>query len=406
MGIQVSTSGATSGNLTQYRTAYEAGIRPVRLYDQFATPVGAYFEPRGATGTMFFLQTLQPRPTTAIGNETSDFDPQTIRDTSATISKEYYADGLKRHEKVLLKSSILTDQALARAVGELAMKTFDALARRKATEGSQIIYGDAGASAQTSRATSDLGTANHHLAFSSLSRATTQLGYFAGDDSRLAVMDGWAYEDLCLSAGNAMITYGTDGGRVNDVLYNYEIGKLAGIRLVVTKDAKAFFAAGANNASRIGGSTTTLNGAANAGAKTITLASATNAAVGMWLAIGTVQTAGESDATLITEAVQITDISATPTLGIVGQGAGGGLLYDHASGAGVSNNDTVHCVTVGSPVSLAVDWDKFGRYGTIVPPFEDGNAKQWNTFSFKGYLGYERMVESALVRIEVSASGM
>jgi hypothetical protein len=49
--------------------------------------------------TVFGKSELQPRPTTDVGSETSDFSPQTWSDVTNTLSANWYADGVKIHEK-------------------------------------------------------------------------------------------------------------------------------------------------------------------------------------------------------------------------------------------------------------------------------------------------------------------
>ncbi len=72
MPIQQSTTGATSGNLTRNETAYMQGVLETRTYDQLAQPVGKTFEPRGLTTARFWLTDALPRPTGAVGSETTD----------------------------------------------------------------------------------------------------------------------------------------------------------------------------------------------------------------------------------------------------------------------------------------------------------------------------------------------
>jgi hypothetical protein len=148
------------------------------------------------------------------------------------------------------------------------------------------------------------------------------------------------------------------------------------------------------------------------------VASATNISTSKWLTLGTPQTAGETDANITNEIVRVVGIGAaiqvngvtvtgatTTSVLIVGSGPGGGLMYDHAVGAAVENDDTVHAAIFGTPQSLAVEFAEYGRYGKLVPNFTDGNAKQWTTIGFKYYGNYGRLDESRLVRVETSASG-
>src|SRR5512146_1434324 len=98
MAIQTSTT-ASNAIITRYEKRYRDIIKTQRLYDQLAGAVKETFEPAGSTVTVQWTGKLQPRPTTAIGSETADFDPQTFTDFTTTVTQEYYNDGAKLHEK-------------------------------------------------------------------------------------------------------------------------------------------------------------------------------------------------------------------------------------------------------------------------------------------------------------------
>lgn len=399
MAIQTSTL-ATAGNLTKYETEYRMGAEGSRLYDQMATELKNTFEPRGATTQVAWATILQPRPTTAVGSETSDFEPQTWTDVTTTITKQWLADGFKRHELQELKSALNVRATNAMLVGRLAMETIESVARRAATEGSVVFYGDG---THTTRLSLDLGTAGDNLTLKNFYNAKTFMSNWQHNNALFAIITPFQYADLLtVASGNAITNragYTEEGKRI---LYNFEVGTLADIKLIVSPNAKRFYAAGAPNASVVG---TTLNGAVAAGARSIVVASNSNITAGMWLTIGTAQTGAESDTTIITEIVYVNATPSGTTVSVTGSGPGGGLMYAHASGVAVSNADTVHAAVFGHSESLAVDYEKYGRFGQAVPPFMDGNAKQWETHSFKYYGNYGRLDESQLIRIETSASG-
>lgn len=370
--------------------------------DQFAMPVGKTFEPKGATVQRAWLQKAQPRPTSAVGNENADFEPQTLRDASASMTLQYLADGLKAHDLAFLKSSLLTPEAISAAVGQLAMETIDALARRAATEGNLVAYG--GSTQVSARSTLDLGTAGHRMLIDNFTIARAVLGAWLKDSGLFVVMDDFQYADLMITSGSVVTSALTYTEKGLESLYNYEMGELLGIRIIVSPHAKAFYGAGAANASAVSTTVAASTTANVAGAKTIEVAANTNIVAGMWLTVGTVQTAGENDDTLITEVVRVAATPSGTTVTIVGSGAGGGLKYTHSVGATVKNPDTVHCAIFGTKQSLDVAFDKFGRYGELVPPFADGNAKQWTAASFKYWGGYAILDQSSLMRHETSAS--
>jgi hypothetical protein len=417
MAIQTSTL-ATAGNLTRYETEYRKHLMETMTYDQFATENKATFEPRGTTVQISWATKMVPRPTAALGNETSDFDPQTIHDTTRSMSRIYMHDGAKFHELTRLKSSLDPVGALMAQVKQNASESIDALARRVATEGSLVIYGD---NTHTTRVTLDLGTPGDNMSIDRFTEVKALLASWQRDDSLFCVMDDYTFSDL-LTASSGVLTsrqaYTEEAARI---VYRYELGTLAGIKIVVSPYAKAFYASGAANASAVSttvAATVTTPTANIAGSQIVEVASATNISGSKWLTIGTAQTSTEADANIITEIVRVVGIgtgilvngaavtgaTATSVL-VVGKGPGGGLLYDHSVGAAVSNPDTVHCTIFGTNQSLAVDHAEFGRYGKLVPKFEDGNAKQWTTASWKYYGNYGRFDESRLVRVETSARG-
>ena len=100
-----------------------------------------------------------------------------------------------------------------------------------------------------------------------------------------------------------------------------------------------------------------------------------------------------------------TAIAATPVIGVAGEGANGGLRFDHAVGATVSNKDNVGACVFGGAQSLFKVWDPaVGEFGTVIGPEVSGKLHQFNTLSWKAYFGYARPIETRLTRREVSFS--
>jgi len=129
--------------------------------------------------------------------------------------------------------------------------------------------------------------------------------------------------------------------------------------------------------------------------------------LGDWLTIGTVQTANESDATILTEAAYVTDTTTATAVAIVGRGPLGGLMYAHDNAAACTDSASAHLAVFGGPNSLVKIFSKeLGEYGELVGPFETGNAKQWTNFSWKGYWGFGIVNQADVIRVETSASNM
>jgi hypothetical protein len=307
---------------------------------------------------------------------------------------------LKAHDLIMLKDSLGIEKEFPRLVGELAVETIDALARQAATQGNLVQYG--GSSTTTARNGMGAGTSGYRMSLDAFTAARSILGSWMQDDNLFVTMDNFQYADL-LNTSSSIITdkMRYDGG-ADSALYNYELGSLSGIRIVVSPLAKAFYGAGNANAAAVATTIATSTTANKAGATTVEVAANTNISAGMWLTLGTVQTSTESDATIITEIVKVSSVSGT-TITVVGAGAGGTLKYDHAVGDAVANGDTIHCALFGAPDSLAVSYDGYGRYGKLIPAFQDGKAKQWTNWAFKVFTGYKVFDQSKLFRVETSA---
>lgn len=386
--------------LTQYEKKYRDGADFMRLYDQFAGVLRPTFEPRGQTVTVLMGTDLVARPTTAIASQTADFDPQTWGDVSTTVTADYYADGVKLHEKAQLinYSDVLAETS--KKVGMLAQETIDALARRQATQGNLVFRGT-----NTTRAALDQGTAGDKMRQALFVKVNAINQHWNTnkfvDGTTMCVMSPFQFADLITESGSNILLSQGYTERGGSILLNYELAKLYGIRIVVAPHAKVCWGAGADNASNVD---TTLSAAATAGATSVTVASATNIAAGMWCHIGSEQTGNESDATYITEPVYVTGIVST-TVSFIGSGPLGGLRFAHASGVSFRNADSAHIAVFGGPNSLAKIYDGgIGEYGELVPPFETGNAKQWTTISFKWWGGYGIINQGWLMRAETSAT--
>lgn len=185
----------------------------------------------------------------------------------------------------------------------------------------------------------------------------------------------------------------------SSILLRYELGELGPFKLIVTPWAKTFWGGGAANGSAI---ETTLNGAVNALATSIVVAANTNIDVGDRLMIGNHET-GNTHYPL-NEIVTVTSVAST-TIGVAGEGANGGLRFDHATGVAVSNDDNVGTVVFGGPESLAKAYDpQVGEFGQVVGPKKEGMLDQFVTLGWKWYGAYARPIENRIIRKEVSFS--
>jgi hypothetical protein len=174
--------------------------------------------------------------------------------------------------------------------------------------------------------------------------------------------------------------------------------------MIVTANAKGFWGAGAAAATPVA---TTLGAAANPGDTTITVASGTGIAVGMWLAIQDAAEPGNtwSDSN---ELFMVTGVSGTSITGFAldpGPGDAAGLRFAHASGAAVTNANSVYPIPVFGPNSVtkaASDWT--GPYGETVVTGPFDRLGRFLTFGWYGIEGYSRTRNAWLFRGEVGAS--
>jgi hypothetical protein len=185
-------------------------------------------------------------------------------------------------------------------------------------------------------------------------------------------------------------------------LLNYEIGThIAGVRVIKSDFAKVFHGAGA---SIVGGLEATVvdTTAMVAGATFLDLpGTMTSGVVGDYIAVGTIETTAVGDP-IVTETVMIlsTGNSAVP---IVGGSPNGGFVFDHAAGVAVTAGTQVHAALFMTAEALAMVYtndDGLGPDGLIIPPENTGLLKQFNSLGYKHFLGFGRMSENRLFRVE------
>lgn len=398
MAIQT-TSNLSNAVTTRYTTKYQDGVESLRLYDQYALPVGApqfELETRrgmGSTYTFNFLSQMTPG-TTAI-SETADIAPQILRDATATITPTSRGEAMKWSQ--LIDIEAYTDYVAKRyeILGQNMMESVDNLAKAAALQGSLVVRAAA-------RASLDAGTTTHNLSESAMWSAVSmaeslKLPTFITSSGRkmlMATMHSDAYYDLFHSGNVVSVAIYQN----KDILFNGELGEIANCKLIVSPFAKVFGAAGAANATN---ANYTTSASALALDKTVSVTTGTNNTAGRLLLIGTIETAN----THYDDNERVKVVSGTTTATIVGQGANGGLKYDHAAGVSFDNHDHVYPVVFGSPGSLVkVFAQEVGEYGEVVGPLKDGLAEQWTSLAWKWFGGYGRMAENYILRGEYSSS--
>lgn len=395
-GVQI-TSNLSNSRWAKYIPDYMRAAMFYRVYDALAKPVGRDMADlyRGSSIVMNFLSDLEPA-STAIP-ENADVTPVSFRDATVTITPTSRYNAIQVSE--LLMNSASTNYAKERyeLLGKNMMESVDLLAQAAATQGLVV-------SRATARTSLDAGTASHLLNASAFVNATADLQTFkvpgwedpaSGQPKWFAIMHPYAFADLRDDTDITAISQYQQAS----ILLRYELGELGPFKLVVTPWAKVFWGGGAANGSAI---ETTLASAANALATTISVAAATNIDVGDRVMIGTHETGNTHYAT--NEIVTVTSVSGTD-IGIAGEGANGGLRFDHALGEAVSNDDSVATVVFGGPESLMKVYDpQVGEFGQVVGPKKEGLLDQFESLAWKWYGTYARPIENRIVRKEVALS--
>ena len=386
---------------TQYIEEYLRAAEMARLYDQLAAPIGKDMSQlaRGSSVQVNALSDMQPG-TTAI-SEVSDITPQALRDATLTITPTSRGEAIQSSELIL--NQTYTDYAASRyrVVGKGLMESLEVLARDAATQG-QLVLRHAGI-ARTAFAAASTGHRATDGLFSDVSSMLETLkcpGFksLAGGRRWAAIMHPAVFHDIREDGNVNSIGIYQDKG----ITLNYELGAIGPFALVVSAWAKVFGGAGA--ATDPGSAEFwTLGTAAKALDKTIVISTVTHLDTAYkWFTIGTRET-GDTHYPMNERVRFISHVSGTAT--IIGEGANGGLRFDHAAGAWIGNATDAYTIVFGGPTSLAKVYEpSVGEYGTIVGPKKDGLIDQWATLGFKWYGNYGRMSESWLVRAEVAAS--
>lgn len=397
MSIQT-TSNLSNAVRTKYAAAYLESAMAQRVYDQLAIPVGDSkfrLEAGNWLGSSYLFNFASDMtPATSAISQTVDITPQVLRDATASITPTSRADALQWSEALDLQAYTPYGDARFRAIGKNMMESVDLLAQEAALTGGLVRRAVA-------RASLDAGTSGHRFTDASIAQMAALVKTLKcpplEDGSLMCIVHTDAYYDLIQGGNVVSIAQYQD----KSILMNQEVGQWASFRIVATPWAKVFGAAGADNGTS---AATTLASAANALAKQIVVAADTNITAGLYLTIGTEETGDTHYAT--NELVRVSaDYSSGTTVDIIGEGANGGLRFDHASGVAVRNADNVYPAVFGTRGSLIkVYANEVGEFGQSVGPKADGIVDQFSTLGWKFYGGYGLVAENYIARGEYASS--
>jgi len=380
-----------------YEEEYIRAAMGRRVYDQFCFPISQDKEKlqRSSSVNVPFLSAMTPG-TTAI-SQTVDITPQTLRDTTTSITPTSRGEAIQDSELILLQSYTNYGAERFIAVGENMMESVEANCIAAALAGSVVVRGQA-------RASLDAGTSTDNLAHSFFVKAANYLyglrcpGFAEVDINGGATFGAAVHPDAYYDLRTTSNVKEISQYQKPEIILNGELGSLDRFRLIVSPWCKVFNGAGVANASS---AATTLSAAEEAQDKAIGVASGTNISVGRYLSVGTIETGS----TFYPTNERVVHVSGTTTSVIVGSGSNGGLRYDHAAASAVVNSDSVYPVLFAGPRSIAkVYATDVGEYGQVVGPKLQGLVDQFTSLGWKWYGAYGRISESWLVRGEFSST--
>jgi hypothetical protein len=394
------TSNLTNAQHAQYIEEYIRGAKLVRLYDNYATPIGKdmgrYTE--GSSVVVNYLGDIPPGSDTI--PENADVLPVATKDATASVGWSSRYGTIQCSEKLLNSSSTNYGKERYFKLGKNQMETVDNVAKDVCTQGSFW-----GSYAMTARASLDAAT-NYYLTSTVFAQAQAHIQTLkvpgmevGGSEMWWATIHPYAHADL-RATGDILVV-----GEYQDksIVLGYELGKLGPFRILNSAWAKVFWSAGIANGTAID---TTI--AAEAGVvdsndrldKYIEVAANTNITAGDWLTIGTIETGSTNYPT--NERVRVLATPSGTTVSIAGEGDNGGLRFDHAVGATVSNADSVGAAVFGGPQSIVKVYDvnMDNEYGTVGGPLVQGQLEHLESLYWKWYGNYARLVESRLYRYE------
>jgi len=390
------TSNLSNALRAQYLEDYIKAAQMVRLYDQFSFPVGQDMSAltKGSSVVVNFLADMEPGSTTI--SETADVTPSTVRDATVSVTPTSRWGAIQVSEKLLNQSYTPYGQERFAMIGKNQMETVDVLAQAAATKGSNWS-----SYAQTARTSLDA-AANYYLTETVFTNANADLQTLkvpafvdAGRNMWGCIIHPYAFADL--RASTNILSVGAY--QKANIILAHELGELGPFKLIVNPWAKVFWGGGTTNGTSV---STTLAASTTANlalATTIEVAANTNITAGIWLNIGTQETGSTHYPT--NERVRVAATPSGTTVTIIGEGANGGLRFDHAAGVAVTRNDSVGTAVFGGPRSLAKVYDtNVGEFGEVVGPKKQGLLDQFESLGWKYYGDYGRVSESWLLRYE------
>ncbi len=362
MAITRSTD-LTNSAVTNYRKEYlEISMQRREVFGQFVDWQEPVADDGGFGGTMDFPAYGELDPVEDPLTEDADVVPESITDYNVTVTPSEWGRAVAKTQVASFKSRVSLQRVMARMVANDRINSIDRLIRR-AVCGRGSSYPTQTYMPNNLVAMVDLDATNDRVTWAFLAELATRAAAQGIEpmDGRnfVAVIHPLLHYDLLqLTEFQNARYYRSD----DTTLFEGEIGMAAGIRFVVTPQARIHLASGTPAQTA-----TTLAASAAKGSTSVTVASATGLTAGDFIAIGTVETESVNPGANL-EMVQITGVSGTTlTVRGLGDGTGFGLRFDHAAGEAVTEAPSVADIPIiGRNSLIGVYGARTGRYGQAI----------------------------------------
>ncbi len=368
---------------------------------------------RGSTYEFPIGESLQPTATAL--SELNDVTPQAMNASSSVTTLQEWGGAVQLSNFLAATSYVDVYEQAAYMNGYSMAESIDNVVRAVAGQGSRQFFqnGRTARSAFTGPTTAaDRMTASFLEQSTIWAARTTKIPPYE-DGTYCAVMHPAVHYDLLQTASDVRAM----SIRVApELLFNGELSYWAGLRIVVPANAKAFWGAGAANASAVN---TTLATAANPGDgigtspySTLKVAANTNMVVGGYLTIldaaETGNTWTDTNELFYPTVVGTGGAGGTGISGWAldsGPGDNGGIRYAHASGTTVTNNYAVFPTVILGPNSLVkAASDLTGPYGMTVVTGPFDNLGRFPVVGWYLIAGWSRTKNGWLMRLETGSS--
>ena len=410
------TTTATLGSsvvAAHLQTEFLVAASAEERWDQFTwVPAGGAVAP-GTDGTATSIQLTVYKNLALVTStiaEATDIEGVQLADTSIAVSMGEYGNAAQDTKRLRAVGRTDIPSAFQEVIGRNAGLSQDAIARGVFINGGLCRRPTAATRATCTVAADDLGAGGYSFFYGLVAqlRAVGCPGLGAGSESEgrrqgnaepTTVDYGTVISDLVTGEllgldGFTPLQYITSP-EARQQMYNGEIGRIAGIRIVESPLGKVYQSAGTTVQAA-----TSLTAATTVGQTSLDMVSATGLAVGDHWTIGSLESTTSEVTTL--ETVLVTSVASTIAT-VIGAGPDGGLRYAHAAADPVTEATFVGAIPVFGGMSVMKAYSTL--YGPKPAMIETGPFDKLGRFKNYGWLwfgGYHGTIPTWLVRGEVA----